>query len=151
VQHCSRFLFFLAAACSALALLSGSAGATTPQNEKIPPSEFGCRLCHAGSEVRADWVPEPVSRDQLTSFGQDWQDLAQEPDLRAWAEMAPLNSDGDGCTNGYELGDPRGEYLNPGTEPAHALGDVLDPNREDCLLPLDEQAWGTLKALFGEQ
>lgn len=129
-------------------LLAGGAGATEDASRKIPPNSFGCAVCHAGSG--ADDVTVPVdTASELTNFGIDWEQLADQESGRLWADLAGQNSDDDGCSNGCELDDPRGEFLpdQPFVPVNCAPG---DPRDSDCALPINEQSWSTLKSLFGD-
>lgn len=132
----------------AFLVLATPVGATTEANTKIPPNDFGCTLCHGGSGVTTESVPAAVA-GELKPFGQDWLQLANAEAARLWAQMAPLNSDDDGCSNGCELDDPTGAWLpeRPTELSPCAPG---DPNESDCALPLNEGSWSTLKALFRE-
>lgn len=111
--------------------------ATEGDMAKLPvSSRFGCRNCH----LSADPVP---GSSTLNPFGEDFLDHG-----RVWdADLAALNSDGDGCTNGVELGDADGdgerdenvteETGNPGEADDCGGGPLIDPS-----------TWGALKALF---
>lgn len=96
---------------------------------------FECQICHV------DERPTSFQFD-LNAFGADF--LANG---RIWnATLAALDSDGDGCTNGVELGDADGD--------GQADGNVTrlqnNPgNPGDCgNLVIDARTWGALKALF---
>ena len=69
-------------------------------------------------------------------------------DDRFWSELALGNVDGDGCSNGYELGDPTGSFLPEGELPPDRS--VSDPNENDCSLPISEESWSRLKSLFDD-
>ena len=64
-------------------------------------------------------------------------------------EVALLDSDGDQCTNGFELGDPSGNW-NP--EEAYIQGDQSgNPGIPDCApSSAPEASWGILKAIFSD-
>lgn len=135
-----------AAAC--VLLLAVPAAATPEAAAKIPPNDFGCTACHAGTGSTFDVVPIGTAAI-LTPFGDEWLRLAVEENERFWADMAAGNADNDGCSNGCELDDPRGTYLpdEPFEPEACAPG---NPSEDDCALPINERSWSTLKSLFGE-
>jgi hypothetical protein len=111
-------------------------------------SRYGCLNCHNGAGATESFVPEGAEGLELNVFGVAWLENGQ-----TWDEMlADLNPDNDGCTNGFELGDPSGTW-----RPGQARPDI-DPqeqsnpgNASDCALPLNEASWGVLKGLFGDQ
>lgn len=135
----------IAALVTTAVALASPVGATVTAQDKVPPNSFGCTLCHAGTGVTATEVPPAVAAT-LQPFGNDWVSLAADESGRSWADMVAqsMDSDGDLCSNGYELGDPDGNYF----EDQQLEDRDQDPNRDDCTLPLDEQSWGNLKALF---
>ena len=132
---------FLAAAIMVIAVagLPGAsvqpAAATEADLQQLPVTEpFQCLLCH---------VSEPAQTGSpLNPFGTDF--LAN---LRTWdAALASLDSDGDGCTNGVELGDVDGDGQSDGNV------DQLQSNpgaANDCGgASVDSRTWGELKSLF---
>ena len=125
-----------------------TAHATAQAAAKIPPNDFGCTLCHAGTGATVEEVPA-ASASILTPFGEAWVRLAIAETDRLWADMAVGNADGDGCSNGCELDDPRGVFLpdEPFDPEVCAPG---DPSVSDCALPINERSWSTLKSLFGD-
>ncbi len=111
--------------------------ATATDMEQLPVhGRFGCQNCHV--------LEHPTGADHtLNSFGADF--LANG---RTWnAQLAALDSDGDGCLNGVELGDSDGDGVpdenvheetgNPGVSDECGGGALVD-----------EVTWGTLKSLF---
>ncbi len=111
------------------------AAATEADLQQLPVTEpFQCLLCH---------VSEPAqSGSPLNAFGTDF--LAN---FRTWdAALASLDSDGDGCTNGVELGDVDGDGQSDGNV------DQLQSNPgapNDCGgASVDSRTWGELKSLF---
>ena len=131
----------LAVLSVAAALILGAAGPpcthATPADMAVLPVvvPFECLICHV--EVN----PGPTSA-ALNLFGLDF--LAGG---RVWnAELAALDSDGDGCLNGVELGDADGDGLADGnvTTLATNPGDPGDCSR----LGIDASTWGALKAMF---
>jgi len=103
-----------ALASLALLLWSPTATAVPTHEEQVPHGKaFGCVTCHVQEEDPA-----------LHEFGLDFQDNAARWD----PALAERDSDGDGASNGVELGDPDGEWA-PG-EPAPELTPTNpgDPN-----------------------
>lgn len=106
----------------------------------------GCLTCHNGPASSASAVPESET-SLLNDFGGDWLSFG-----RVWGpELAAANSDNDGCENGYELGDPDGDWTAAQGQLTIPVPDQSHPGRAgDCLLPLNQRSWGVLKTLFGE-
>ncbi len=92
------------------------AQARTSYTTHIPNgAEFGCAVCHD---------QEPL----LNSFG--WDTGLTLPMGRVeWSMLWSLDSDGDGQTNGFELGDPCGNWARGGEDPEREddLSDPADP------------------------
>lgn len=130
------FSAWLAVALLPLALSVPSALATEADMAVLPVVEpFRCLLCHVPTN------PTRTDRD-LNLFGEDFLDNG-----RRWnATLAALDSDGDGCSNGFELGDMDGNGVADGNV------SVLNSNPGvpgDCgELIIDARTWGALKALF---
>jgi hypothetical protein len=131
----------LAVLSVAAALILGAAGPActhaTPADMAVLPVvvPFECLICHVAPD------PGPASA-ALNLFGLDF--LAGG---RVWnAELAAMDSDGDGCLNGVELGDADGDGLADGnvTTLATNPGDPGDCSR----LGIDASTWGALKAMF---
>ena len=131
----------------ALALLVAPATvwATEAANLKLPPSEYGCQACHGSSAASATAVPANAIVP-FTPLGLDWLSQSATEAERLWSELALGNVDGDGCSTGFELGDPTGAYEPDGTDPPDMS--ISDPNRSDCTLPISEESWSRLKSLF---
>ncbi len=96
---------------------------------------FRCLLCH---QTDASTTYDSA----LNDFGSDYLDHA-----RVWdATLAAVDSDGDGCTNGVELGDADGDGQSDGNVT------VLQSNPgqgNDCGSSMvDVRSWGDMKALF---
>jgi hypothetical protein len=125
-------------AAAAFALLAAAvpARATEADMAVLPVVEpFLCQICH---------VEENPSGGSfaLNVFGDDF--LAN---LRSWdAALAAIDSDGDGCSNGVELGDADGDGIADGN--VQSL--TSNPGqRGDCgELVIDSRTWGALKSLF---
>lgn len=112
------------------------ASGTDEMMQQLPAYErFQCLNCHA--------IPSPTTQvAHLNPFGADF--LANEAKWNL--VLAQMNSDGDRCSNGSELGDRDGngtydhggrprENGNPG-------------NSQDCTAPIDAATWGIIKDLF---
>lgn len=101
-------------------------------------NKFKCQICHL--------IAAPTAEDnELNGFGRDFRANGMK-----WDEaLANKNSDGDRCTNGFELGDHDGdgffdngadvvEHSNPG-----------DPT--DCTIALRQSTWSVIKDIFGSE
>ncbi len=135
-RQCLTAVWMLAAG---LVLVSGTvptAMATEADMDLLPVvAPFDCLLCH----VQAS--PSTIDYD-LNVFGDDF--LANG---RLWnGTLANMDSDGDGCLNGVELGDADGDGLADGnvTELQSNPGMAGDCGG----LVIDARTWGALKALF---
>lgn len=133
--------------CLGVALLVAPppASATEAELQKLPRLDFGCLTCHSGSGVTSTAVPAG-NASSFNAFGLAWLEFG------SWTpELAERNDDGDGCTNGFELGDPTGNWGPEKPRPQLAgdePGNPGDPG--DCALPINEDSWGVLKSLFGD-
>lgn len=87
----------------------------------IPNGSFGgCNTCHTNGGGTA-----------RNEFGLDFDATSD------WAQLAALDSDGDGCANGAELGDPEGIWT-PGDSPdGEAVSLPGDPEDVACSVPGD--------------
>ena len=114
-------------ACAALTLSLSVANVAEARSFRVADlpngSRYGCRSCHNGDTGAT-----------RTNFGSD-APAHREPGLVPqahidWAGLCPLDSDGDGWHNGYELGDPDcvwtrgspdpgGQTTNPGQKGSH--------------------------------
>jgi hypothetical protein len=110
--------------------------ATPADMDQLPVvAPFECLLCH----VQAN--PTPAS-NELNVFGLDFLNNG-----RIWnTTLANLDSDGDGCLNGIELGDATGDGFADGnvTSLETNPGDPTDCGN----LIIDARTWGALKAIF---
>ena len=114
--------------------MANAVGATQSHLEKLPATTpFRCLNCHT--------VQDPNSSNaSLNAFGRDFKNNGFKWD-RTLAEM---HSDGDSCTNGFELGDQDGD----GRLDAGVTVERHNPGVSDCTLQLSKQAWSNLKELF---
>lgn len=129
--------FAVAIAGIPLLLVVGEASGTEEMMAKLPSSSrFGCRICHVSS------TPTLESSD-VNPFGSDFATNGFVWNL----VLAQKNSDGDGCPNGFELGDRNGD----GKLDAGLLEEPGNPGSpDDCVVAIDEATWGKLKKLFEE-
>jgi len=124
----SHFAQLTAGAFAVAALtLAPGANATQALNDAIPSQPDGCNTCHTSG-------PGSARND----FGLDVE--ANDDDVAAmWAAIYDLDSDGDGQTNGQELGDPCGDWTSgdaPRTTDISHPGDdqdtSADPDTPSC-------------------
>ncbi len=100
-------LSVLVLALLGLAALAAPAEARSFRVNQIPNNTFGCALCHVS----------PGGGGMRTSFGEDV--LANlNGDDADWSALFDIDSDGDGFTNGEELGDPEGMWSIGDPNPA---------------------------------
>jgi len=119
-----------------LVILCGSvASATVALQADLPLSTpFACLNCH--------FSETPTAADAaLNDFGEAFLDNGT-----VWnSYLAGLDSDGDGCTNGAEVGDSDGNGHPDGG--VHA--ESSNPGVTDCSASnIEEATWGYLKAMF---
>lgn len=96
-----------------LVLVPSSALAHEFRLEQVPNGgKLDCTLCH---EASAGGGPRNVFGMQVESEGLDGEGAIETQDV-VWGNLYDLDADGDGFTNGYELGDPDGTW-EFGTEP----------------------------------
>jgi len=103
---------FFAAVVAVCVLLPLSVYAKGKDMKQIPNGKkFQCAQCHSNGNYK----PEGY-----TAFGKDYQ-----VNGRLWnALLAKKDSDGDGKTNGQELGNPDGSWKKGDTDPS---GPVTNP------------------------
>lgn len=131
------FCVWLLLSALLLCLTAPAAMATEADMNMLPVVDpFRCAICHVEA------APSSAQHD-LNVFGLDFLSNG-----RSWnAALAALDSDGDGCSNGVELGDANGDGIadggvteltsNPGV-PGDCWGELV----------IDARTWGALKALF---
>ena len=113
------------------------AGATEDDMARLPVViPYLCAACHISDDPNAG---DPT----LNLFGLDFLENGQIWDT----DLAQLDSDGDGCLNGVEVGDSDGDGVPDGnvTEQAGNPG-VRDNCGSGSLV--DERTWDALKAMF---
>ncbi|MCP4504094.1 MAG: hypothetical protein GY822_29565 [Deltaproteobacteria bacterium] len=107
-------------------VLSPAASATQDLQGAIPSAPDSCNTCHTAG-----------AGSPRNDFGLDVED--HKDDANMWAAVYDLDSDGDGQTNGQELGDPAGTWES-GAPPRDCEislpGDANDtsatPDATDC-------------------
>jgi len=120
---------------SLLSLVFASAvSATETYMQKLPATtNFRCLNCHVAQD------PAP-SQAELNPFGTAFKNNGFKWD----ATLAAQGSDGDNCSNGFELGDQNGDgVMDPGVSAERS-----NPGQTDCTLQITAEAWSTLKQLF---
>ena len=96
---------------------------------------YRCANCHTATL--------PTAND-LNAFGRDYRDFGP------WGELlATMDSDGDGCTNGAEIGDIDGNgQIDDGVTQESSNPGIAG----DCSSAIAEAlSWGKLKAIFDGQ
>ena len=124
---------WLSVAC----LWIGTAGATEEDMGKLAVIiPHLCAACHV--------VEDPVvGNAALNPFGLDFLENG-----RIWdTDLAQLNSDGDGCLNGVELGDSDGDGVPDGNVTQQAGNPGVPDNCGSGSL-VDQRTWDALKAMF---
>lgn len=122
-----------------LLLAPSPAGSSNASMQQLPAfNKFRCLICHSVANPTGAAAP-------LNSFGRDFQ-----ANGNVWDQvLAEMNSDGDRCSNGFELGDRDGDGVFDGeTEPL----EISNPgDRADCAIALTEGTWGAIKEVFRQQ
>lgn len=128
---------FLVMAMAALFLNTTGVLATEQDMATLPiTAPFECLSCHT---VRN---PGPGSF-ALNVFGEDFLQNG-----RVWdSNLAHLDSDGDNCLNGVEVGDSDGDGIADGNVEEQAGNPGVADNCGSGSL-VDEKTWGALKAMF---
>ena len=119
-----------------VAFASGALLSSETFMSKLPVYErYQCALCHT--------VSEPVTGNApLNAFGTDFHANGDKWD----SALAEKDSDMDGFTNGFELGDEEGDGTSVITSERSNPGDPFDSPSS-----LDEKSWGIIKQLFTDQ
>ena len=139
----------LAAALLLGGLVVGEAEARGKRITQLPNGGIaGCNTCHTtgGGSPRNAFGLE-MQANFLTASG-------SAGDVVWGPELAALDSDGDGATNGEELGDPDGTWVIGDPDPANAF----EPGNPDSTPPLPEpeptaveaSSWAQIKSLIDE-
>ena len=107
--------------CAACVFVVDGAHATSVMQSEIPNVPMACNTCHSdggGSLLNAFGLDAWATRDKS----------ADAPVVVRWDEIWNIDSDGDGQTNGMELGDPCGEWQSGLAAPR--IVDISDPSDE---------------------
>jgi hypothetical protein len=126
----------IALAALALAGVVAQVRANQTYLSRLPSSaSFGCANCHVGATAtQAPSVATNPFGDAFKTHAFTWD-----------AALAGLDSDGDECANGVELGDADGN----GQPDGHQIQQTSNPGLVDCQPnTFDETTWGALKSLF---
>ncbi len=86
--------------------------------DQVPNNQWECGLCHQGG----------LGGAPLNDFGKQVEDNLSSPKRSAdvdWQAIYDLDADGDGFTNGEELGDPNGDWSEGDPDPER---EPTDPN-----------------------
>jgi len=129
---------FAATALAVCAFLSvNPALATDVDMSRLPVSVPNlCLSCHVSAQpTSADFTLNPFGVDYLAN-GRLWD-----------SNLANLDSDGDGCLNGVEVGDSDGDGEPDGNVESQA-GNPGVPDECGSGSLVDEKTWGALKAMF---
>ena len=108
---------------------------------------FSCNACHtAGGGSPRNAFGLELETNFLTAAG-------PAGDVIWGPELAALDSDGDGVSNGAELGDPDGTWVAGDDNPEGEAFHPGDPESTPPLPPPDtaveETTWGQIKKLIG--
>lgn len=88
-------------------------------------STFSCSLCHTSS----------LGGGPRNAFGQQVENNLTEPGQAGdviWEDVCPLDADGDGYSNGTELGDPDCTWQVGAQDPQAAVSEPGDPDDTLC-------------------
>ena len=124
------------------------AAARSKRVRQVPNgSATSCNTCHtAGGGSPLNPFGAEIDTNFLTRSG-------PAGDVLWGPELAVLDSDGDGASNGAELGDPEGTWVAGDDNPAGEAFHPGDPESTPPLPPPDtaveETTWGQIKKLIG--
>ena len=129
-------------------LVAEEATARGKRVSQIPNgAAFSCNACHtAGGGTPRNAFGLELETNFLTAAG-------AAGDVIWGPELAALDSDGDGVSNGAELGDPDGTWVAGDDNPEGEAFHPGDPESTPPLPPPDtaveETTWGQIKKLIG--
>ena len=129
-------------------LVAEEATARGKRVSQIPNgAAFSCNACHtAGGGSPRNAFGLELETNFLTAAG-------PAGDVIWGPELAALDSDGDGASNGAELGDPDGTWVTGDDNPEGEAFHPGDPESTPPLPPPDtaveETTWGQIKKLIG--
>jgi hypothetical protein len=102
---------------------AGTAAARSNRMAHIPNgAEFSCDSCHGRASLQVA---------DLTPFGRD-VNRTMVSGVVQWQQIWNLDSDGDGFSNGLELGDPNGQWRRGDTNPVAPIANPGVPNGGIC-------------------
>ena len=113
-----------------------------PERPALIPngSVFNCATCHTSSGGGGPHTP----------FGEDVRPLVLSGSTNFWSpELAEIDSDGDGFTNGQELGDPEGAWEQGDPDPGDAAN-VSNPGVFSSVPPVQAPAEGFVAILHSQ-
>jgi uncharacterized protein (TIGR03382 family) len=94
--------------------------------DQVPHGDtFSCGLCHTSD----------LGGGPRNAFGQQVENNLTEPGQAGdviWEDVCPLDADGDGYSNGTELGDPNCTWQVGDQDPQAAVSEPGDPNDTLC-------------------
>ncbi len=118
------------------AFASGALLSSETLMSKLPVYErYRCALCHTVSEPVTGNAPLNVFGIDFHANGDKWDNA-----------LAMKDSDLDGFTNGFELGDGEGDGI-----PDISMERSNPGNAYDKPSSVDEESWGIIKKLFTDQ
>ena len=129
-------------------LVAEEAAARGKRVSQIPNgAAFSCNSCHtAGGGSPRNAFGLEIETNFLTAAG-------AAGDVLWGPELAALDSDGDGVSNGAELGDPDGTWVAGDTNPE---GEAFAPGDPESTPPpapqetaVEETTWARIKQLIG--
>ena len=129
-------------------VIADEADARSKRVRQVPNgSAASCNTCHtAGGGSPLNPFGIEIATNFLTAVG-------SAGDVLWGPELAALDSDGDGASNGAELGDPEGTWTVGDTNPEVETFHPGDPESTPPLPPPDTavevSTWGQIKQLIG--
>ena len=116
-----------------LSLFFGILTGTDDFMQRLPVyGDLNCRICHTSSDPS-------TGAAEINPFGKDFKDNGNEWNMN----LAEMDSDNDGHTNGIEIGDENGGG-SPTTDKVRSNpGDAFDMPSS-----LDQKTWGVIKSLY---
>ena len=129
-------------------LIAEEATARGKRVRQVPNgAAFSCNACHtAGGGSPLNSFGLAIATDFLTAAG-------AAGDVTWGPALAALDADGDGVSNGVELGDPDGTWVAGDANPAVEAFHPGDPESTPPLPPPDtaveKTTWGQIKKLIG--
>ncbi len=103
---------------------------------------LNCHMSASGGDARNSFGLE-IEENFLSGFDVVWG-----------AELAAIDSDGDGYTNGEELGDPEGTWAigddNPEMDEVYFPGDADSHPPEMVSTAVEESTWASVKSVISK-